>query len=68
MGPDDRIRYDLDGELDEIVAHGATVHLERMHASHWWMQVRMQDGTTVTVNLASRRDVRPYVEVEEGGG
>ena len=48
------VRFETSGELDEIVATGANVHLERMSRNHWWLMI--SSGTrSVHVNLLGRR-------------
>ena len=39
------VRYDDDGNLDEIVTSGEPVHLERMHPSEVWIGIGHSDGT-----------------------
>ena len=44
----ERIDYDDDGELDEIVVNGGA-HLERMGEKSWFLLMHRQDGTSVGV-------------------
>ena len=43
----DRVEYDDDGELDEIVAGKA--HLERMSKKGWFLSMTRDDGTSICV-------------------
>ena len=56
--PNPELRYDppeFGGGLDELVAHGASVHLERMTDDAWVLHVSVPRG-------------KPRVEVREGDG
>ena len=48
------IRRNDDGSLDEIVAEGASVHLEQLSPGHWWMGIE-QAGRLYHLNLTARR-------------
>jgi hypothetical protein len=48
------IRNNDDGSLDEIVAHGVTIHLEQMDTTNWWMSIE-KDGRLLHVNFTTRR-------------
>lgn len=39
------IRRNPDGSIDEIVAHGADLHIEQMSDDGWYMGLQMPDGT-----------------------
>lgn len=39
------IRHNADGSIDEIVAKGATLHIEQMTADGWYMGLDMPDGS-----------------------
>jgi hypothetical protein len=49
------IRNDADGALDEVIAHNAFVHLERMDTNAWWLGITLPDGRCIHVNLATKR-------------
>ena len=48
------IRRNDDGTLDEIVATGASVHLEQMGGNHWWMSIEA-GSRCVHVNLTTAK-------------
>lgn len=48
------LRY-IEGSLDEIVSK--QIHIERMSANHWWMEIQTKDGR-VTVDLMSDKEIR----------
>lgn len=51
--------------LDEIVARGANVHLERMSGSGWSLVVVLADGSQILANLCRRkRKVHAVAEIE----
>lgn len=50
------VRRNEDGALDEIVATGATVHLEQMADTNWWMSIKA-GGREVHVNFWTPRAV-----------
>ena len=58
------IRRNPDGTVDEIVAHGATVHLEQMDSGLWFLYVE-QDGQEARCFLASKRKIAATVDVEK---
>lgn len=40
------IRHNDDGvTIDEIIAHGCTVHIEQMSLCEWWMEIAAADGS-----------------------
>jgi hypothetical protein len=39
------IRSNPDESIDEIIAHGCTLHIERMSDSEWWMEIGAADGS-----------------------
>lgn len=44
------------GDIDELVAHGVTVHIEQMDERCWWIGITWPDGDEWTGNFrASRR-------------
>lgn len=43
-----RIEYDENGELDEIVTDGGA-HLERMSTRYWFLECHRKDGTSVAL-------------------
>lgn len=55
--PDPIIRYaTLDNgetEFDEFVAHNATVHVEAMGETSWWIGVTLPDGRSWAINLGA---------------
>ena len=50
------IRRNDDGTLDEIVATGASVHLEQMGGNHWWMSIEIA-GQCVHVNFTTAKAI-----------
>ena len=48
------IRRNDDGTLDEIVATGASVHLEQMGGNHWWMLIEA-GSRCVHVNITTAK-------------
>jgi hypothetical protein len=50
------IRNDNKGNLDEFIAKGCDVHVERMNNGHWWMGVDMPDGSLWHLNFSTRRN------------
>lgn len=64
-----RVAMDDNGELDDLVAEGVYVHLERMDEGSWWLKVGPDaEGKEVTVWLQtsrpSRTKITPDVMVE----
>lgn len=51
------------GKLDEIVATGASVHLEQMRANQWFLIVTA-GGKSMRVWLSSSRPIKANCEVE----
>lgn len=47
---------------DEIVAHGAFVHLERLDRHIVWLSITTPDGQRITVDFHARRRVRMLVQ------
>jgi hypothetical protein len=55
------IIWEQDGELDEVIAYNATVHIERMDNVAWWIGITLPDGTGVHVNLgAVNQRAKPF--------
>lgn len=48
------LRDDGQGELDEVVAHGAGVHLERMGDNNWWLGIQV-GGEVLHVSIGAKR-------------
>lgn len=48
-----RVTHDEAGDLDEFVARGVNVHLERMDDCDWWMAVDFDNGETWHINLGA---------------
>lgn len=42
---------DEDGCIDEIIASGADVHIERMSEHHWWGRITGSDGSTIELDI-----------------
>lgn len=40
-------------ELDEFIAHDATVHIEAMGRTSWWIGVTLADGRIWHINLGA---------------
>lgn len=55
------LRFDRRGELDELVAKAAAVHLERLVGGGWWLRVDKGRGS-VNVRLFSTGIVHPIAE------
>jgi hypothetical protein len=55
------IRRNEDGSLDEIVAAGATVHLEKMDDDEWWLRIDVGERH-IQVNFGSTAPIRATVE------
>lgn len=56
----DRIEYDDDGGLDEIVSPAA--HLERMDADRWFLVISQSDGKEVCIwfrGHVTHHEIRP---------
>ena len=60
-----RIGKDDDGELDEVVAALAHVHLERMSDTEWTLIIASR-GRKVIINLATKRAPISGVIFEDG--
>lgn len=58
------IRRNEDGSLDEIVCDGASIHLEQMSDTHWWMSIE-KDGKLIHINFSSARKI--LVECDDAG-
>lgn len=56
-----RIGRNDDGSLDEIVAHGATVHLEQMDGCGWFLSISTP-GRERAIWLRSSRQIKTYEE------
>lgn len=63
------IRYaDLGGtepEFDEFIAKNATVHLEAMGATSWWIGVTLSDGRNWHINLGALNERAKFFAVCE---
>lgn len=59
------VRRNPDGSLDEIVAVGASIHLEQMDGKCWWLCVT-KGGEEVRLFLTSRRRIKANVEGHPG--
>lgn len=53
-----RVELDPDGQMDELFARNATVHIERMSDHHLWMRVNDQ-----VVEVTSKRPL--YITTED---
>lgn len=52
-------------ELDEVVARGASVHLEAMEDNHWWLAIEA-GGQRWVVNLYTKRaKITAVAELED---
>lgn len=64
----ERISFNSDGSLDEVVAQGI-FHLEQMSDNHWWMAVYLPDGRAIHVNLFTpRATVKADWRIESDSG
>jgi hypothetical protein len=43
-------------EFDEFIAHNATVHVEAMGRTSWWIGVDLPDGRTWHINLGAMNE------------
>lgn len=63
------VRRDDDGKIDDVLVDlggGATVRIERMSASSWWIYVVRPDGKGIHFNLgATRAPVELTVQEDE---
>jgi hypothetical protein len=59
--PPPEVRLNPDGTLDEIVASGASVHLEQMAGNKWWLEVEA-GGKRVSVWLTAKGKIGVYYE------
>lgn len=60
-------RYDC-GDIDEIVLHDATVHIEQMNDRCWWIGIDLPDGGYWAGNFtATSRGVMSFNEQERYG-
>jgi hypothetical protein len=48
------LRDDGQGDLDEVVAHAAGVHLERMGDNNWWLGIQVA-GEVLHVSIGAKR-------------
>ena len=65
----DRIDYDSNGELDDVVVKNCDAHLERMNDSRWYLGLYGNDGRKVQIDIASktgRAEVTGIVKYSEG--
>lgn len=60
------VRNGDDGELDELVANGADVHLEQLDKGHWFLFVTAGD-TEYRVWLNSKKRIRANIEASKAG-
>ena len=62
-----RIEYDDNGELDEVVTDGG-MHLERMSDGGWFLSGQRLDGSQVVIYLTGKVDlVEEWLAQTEGG-
>ena len=54
------------GDIDEIVIHDATVHVEQMDDNWWWIGVTRADGTYWFGNFTSNGPMR-FSQQENAG-
>jgi len=56
------------GDIDEIVAHGVTIHVEQMNDRCWWIGITRPDGSSWSGNFsANSRGVMTFSEQENEG-
>lgn len=56
-------------EIDEIVCHNVTIHIEKLTNECWWMGVTSADGQCqLAVNFVARKKGTMTVTLEEDGG
>lgn len=44
------------GDIDEIVIHNCTVHIEQMDDNYWWIGIDLDDGTQWMGNFLHDKD------------
>lgn len=55
------IRYDDDGELDELVCNNASIHIERINDGIWWMGIESPEGELYHLFFSSKKLVKAYL-------
>ena len=54
------------GDIDEIVAHGVTVHIEQMDDRDWWIGITWPDGDNWMGHFhANSRGVMRFIQTED---
>ncbi|HLS02457.1 MAG TPA: hypothetical protein VK054_10845 [Beutenbergiaceae bacterium] len=51
-------------ELDEVIIHGGTVHIEKMNTAQWWIGIDV-DGRSWHLNLGGYGPATEYAFIEE---
>ena len=64
----DRIGYDDDGDLDEIVLDATSVHIERLNDDCVWLAVERSDGDRFTFEFRWRVDSVRWIMTEGSVG
>ncbi len=68
MKPVDRILWnERGGDIDEIVLHNVTVHVEQMSDNCWWIGVYKDDDTMWSGNFHTARARMHFTEQENEG-
>lgn len=57
------VRRDEKGNLDEICAEGANIHLEQMDTGLWWLEIE-KDGYRQIVWFRSTRKIEATSELD----
>lgn len=58
-----RIRPDADDatSVDDLFTESASIHIERMSATHYWIGITDANGTTIHVDIVSKRRIKAHV-------
>ena len=55
-----------DGAIDEVVASGVSVHLERCRSDMWFLDIMREDGSSLAIWLSvEKRSIRISTEERE---
>lgn len=60
----DRIEWEDDGRLDEIVAAGGS-HLEHMGSGRWFLEMVRADGSSIALWFKSKELRKPFHEYRD---
>lgn len=57
----DRVQFNDDGSLDEVVVQGMG-HLEQLADNHWWLGLTRPDGSQMAIWLYSKKRIKVSFE------